>query len=168
MNGSKLNSRKISEIEMLNSLCRHHRRALSPAFHFDAVKSFIPLFVKKTNELLEIWGKIDDKPVFAQPTWMPKYTLDVLSKLCYNNMAFLLILTTFFNFKAHPSSDTISELFMAMKTQNSTHNTLQLTMASSLCKLHEFWYALQLTRSSNYLKILAYSWSRPRSSPRFL
>jgi cytochrome P450 len=58
---------------------QHHRRALSPAFHYDAVKSFIPLFVKKTNELLEIWNKIDDKPVFAQPTWMPKYTLDVLS-----------------------------------------------------------------------------------------
>jgi len=62
------------------SVQRHHRKAMGPAFHYDAVKGFIPVFVQKTKELFEIWSKIDDKPIYAQPTWMPKYTLDVLSK----------------------------------------------------------------------------------------
>ena len=50
---------------------------MSPPFHFDAVKKWIPDFYSLSLELMQQWEKISDKPVDAIH-WLPLFTLDVL------------------------------------------------------------------------------------------
>jgi len=57
--------------------CRQYRNVLSPPFHFDAVKKWIPDFYNLTMELMQQWEKISDKPVDVVH-WIPLFTLDVL------------------------------------------------------------------------------------------
>lgn len=52
---------------------------LSPPFHFDAVKEWIPEFHAMSLELMNIWRPMIDKPVDITK-WMPLFTVDVLGK----------------------------------------------------------------------------------------
>lgn len=69
--------RIIKPIYILNIISRQYRNVLSPPFHFDAVKKWIPDFHNLTLELLQQWDKISDKPIDVVH-WVPLFTLDVL------------------------------------------------------------------------------------------
>jgi cytochrome P450 len=56
---------------------RQYRNVLSPPFHFDAVKKWIPDFYNLSLELMQQWEKISDKPIDVIH-WLPLFTLDVL------------------------------------------------------------------------------------------
>jgi cytochrome P450 len=56
---------------------RQYRNVLSPPFHFDAVRKWIPDFHNLVLEMLDHWEKISDKPVDITH-WMPLFALDVL------------------------------------------------------------------------------------------
>jgi cytochrome P450 len=56
---------------------RRYRSVLSPPFHFDAVKQWIPDFYKLSLELIQQWSKNIDKPIDVVK-WMPLFTVDVL------------------------------------------------------------------------------------------
>jgi cytochrome P450 len=58
---------------------RRFRNVLSPPFHFDAVKEWIPEFHTMSLELMNLWRPIIDKPVNITK-WMPLFTVDVLGK----------------------------------------------------------------------------------------
>ncbi len=52
---------------------------LSPPFHFDAVKEWLPEFYSTSLELMDIWRPMIDKPMDIT-RWMPLFTVDVLGK----------------------------------------------------------------------------------------
>jgi cytochrome P450 len=58
---------------------RRYRNVLSPPFHFDAVKQWIPCFHQLTLELMQHWTPLVNKnePIDIV-RWMPLFTVDVL------------------------------------------------------------------------------------------
>eukprot|EP00029_Vermamoeba_vermiformis_P014639 TRINITY_DN9753_c0_g1_i1.p1 TRINITY_DN9753_c0_g1~~TRINITY_DN9753_c0_g1_i1.p1 ORF type:complete len:463 (-),score=88.56 TRINITY_DN9753_c0_g1_i1:16-1404(-) len=56
---------------------RRFRNVLSPPFHFDTVKQWIPDFHKLSLELVNQWTQQLDKPIDVV-RWMPLFTLDAL------------------------------------------------------------------------------------------
>lgn len=61
----------------LTNQIRRLRTTLSPPFHFDAVKRWVPDFQRLTLELVAQWTQQLDKPVDIV-RWMPLFTLDAL------------------------------------------------------------------------------------------
>eukprot|EP00029_Vermamoeba_vermiformis_P004740 TRINITY_DN1534_c1_g1_i1.p1 TRINITY_DN1534_c1_g1~~TRINITY_DN1534_c1_g1_i1.p1 ORF type:complete len:473 (-),score=96.63 TRINITY_DN1534_c1_g1_i1:52-1449(-) len=58
---------------------RQYRNVLSPPFHFDAVKQWIPHFHQLTLELMQHWTPLVNKNESIDIVrWMPLFTLDVL------------------------------------------------------------------------------------------
>jgi cytochrome P450 len=56
---------------------RRYRNVLSPPFHFDAVKKWIPDFQRLTAELMHHWKAQATNPI-DMVHWLPLFTLDVL------------------------------------------------------------------------------------------
>jgi cytochrome P450 len=58
---------------------RRYRNVLSPPFHFDTVKQWIPHFHQLTLELMQHWTPlVTNKESIDIVRWMPLFTLDVL------------------------------------------------------------------------------------------
>lgn len=65
--------------QYLMHLIRQYRNVLSPPFHFDAVKQWIPHFHQLTKELMQHWTPlVDNNESVDIVRWMPLFTLDVL------------------------------------------------------------------------------------------
>ncbi len=61
----------------ISNFNRRYRNVLSPPFHFDAVKQWLPDFHKLSLELVEQWTQQLNQPIDIV-RWMPLFTLDAL------------------------------------------------------------------------------------------
>ncbi|XP_065897731.1 cytochrome P450 4F6-like [Dysidea avara] len=64
---------------------RRHRKMLTPAFHFDILKQYIPVYNEVSHKLLEIWSGLADSGESVEITeYLNLYTLDVLLRCIYS------------------------------------------------------------------------------------
>ncbi|XP_065885820.1 cytochrome P450 4F6-like isoform X2 [Dysidea avara] len=64
---------------------KRHRKMLTPAFHFDMLKQYIPVYNEVSHKLLDIWGEYADRGESIEITkYLVSYTLDVLLRCVYS------------------------------------------------------------------------------------
>lgn len=59
-------------------ICRQYRTVLSPPFHFDVVRQWIPEFHQLSIDLMNLWKPLVNMGPIDLMHWMPLFTLDVL------------------------------------------------------------------------------------------
>ncbi|XP_065910276.1 cytochrome P450 4B1-like [Dysidea avara] len=65
---------------------RRHRKMLTPAFHFDILKQYIPVYNEVSHKLVEIWSGLADSGESVEITeYLHSYTLDVLLRCMYSS-----------------------------------------------------------------------------------
>ncbi|XP_065891833.1 cytochrome P450 4A6-like [Dysidea avara] len=63
-----------------------HRKMLTPAFHFDILKSYVPVMNEVTRTLLDIWQEHADKGTsFNVVDYASLYTLDILLRCAFSD-----------------------------------------------------------------------------------
>ncbi|XP_065910275.1 ultra-long-chain fatty acid omega-hydroxylase-like [Dysidea avara] len=63
-----------------------HRKMLTPAFHFDILKQYIPVYNEVSYKLVEIWSGLADSGESVEITeYLHSYTLDVLLRCMYSS-----------------------------------------------------------------------------------
>ncbi|XP_065910268.1 ultra-long-chain fatty acid omega-hydroxylase-like [Dysidea avara] len=65
---------------------RRHRKMLTPAFHFDILKQYIPVYNEVSHKLVEVWSGLADSGESVEITeYLHSYTLDVLLRCMYSS-----------------------------------------------------------------------------------
>ncbi|XP_065909678.1 cytochrome P450 4F6-like [Dysidea avara] len=65
---------------------KRHRKLLTPAFHLDILKQYIPVYNEVSHKLLEIWSGLADSGESVEVTeYLHLYTLDVLLRCIYSS-----------------------------------------------------------------------------------
>ncbi|XP_065891836.1 cytochrome P450 4B1-like isoform X2 [Dysidea avara] len=63
-----------------------HRKMLTPGFHFDILKSYVPIVNEVTHTLLDIWQEHSDKGTsFNVVDYASLYTLDILLRCAFSD-----------------------------------------------------------------------------------
>ncbi|XP_065910267.1 cytochrome P450 4F12-like isoform X2 [Dysidea avara] len=65
---------------------RRHRKMLTPAFHFDILKQYLPVYNEVSHKLVEVWSGLADSGESVEITeYLHSYTLDVLLRCMYSS-----------------------------------------------------------------------------------
>ncbi|XP_065885802.1 cytochrome P450 4F6-like isoform X2 [Dysidea avara] len=65
---------------------KRHRKMITPAFHFDMLKQYIPIYNEVSHKLMEIWGDYADRGESVEITNnLVAYTLDVLLRCIFSS-----------------------------------------------------------------------------------
>ncbi|XP_065886543.1 cytochrome P450 4F6-like isoform X2 [Dysidea avara] len=65
---------------------KRHRRMLTPAFHFDILKQYIPVYNEMSHKLLEIWSELAETGESVEITgYLHLYTFDIMLRCMYSS-----------------------------------------------------------------------------------
>ncbi|XP_065892053.1 cytochrome P450 4F6-like isoform X2 [Dysidea avara] len=65
---------------------KRHRKMLTPAFHFDILKQYIPVYNEVSHKLVEIWSGLADSGESVEITeYLHSYAFDVLLRCMYSS-----------------------------------------------------------------------------------